>query len=202
MKKILSMLAVLLCICANAQTSDLTKEVEETLKQQARVKVDELTNHISFIMQKSGYGDEIKDFHIQAALNLFLGKGKTYSDKYGNIQPAPRMQVSSINRSTGAVNVRDFPVATYLSNLKYLSYDQVEITNSKSTFITNLQKVGEDEYEAVLSWVQIFIGKKGDMVIYKDKTKKNIVVRMQKKSYGGIVRWDVLLGDTTAAVTE
>jgi hypothetical protein len=40
------------------------------------------------------------------------------------------------------------------------------------------------------------------MVIYKDKTKKNIVVRMQKKNYGGIVRWDVLLGDTTAAVTE
>lgn len=202
MKRILSLLTVLLCVWANAQTSDLTKDVEETLKQQAKVKVDELTNHISFIMQKSGYDDEIKDFHIQAALNLFMGKGKSYSDKYGNVQPAPRMQVSSINRTTGVVSIRDFPVSTYLSNLKYLSYDQVEITNSKSTFIDNLHKVGEDEYEAVLSWVQIFIGKKGDMVIYKDKTKKNIVVRMQKKNYGGIVRWDVLLGDTTAAVTE
>ena len=202
MKKILSIFAVLLCFCANAQTTDLTNEVKETLKQQARVKVDELTNHISFIMQKSGYGNDIKDFHIQAALNLFLGKGKSYSDKYGNVQPAPRMQVSSINRETGAVSVRDFPVSTYLSNLKYLSYDQVEITNSRSTFIDDLHKVGNDEYEAVLSWVQIFIGKNGDVVIYKDRTKKNIVVRMQKKNYGGIVRWDVLLGDTTAAVTE
>lgn len=202
MKKILSIFAVLLCFCANAQTTDLTEEVKETLKQQARVKVDELTNHISFIMQKSGYGNDIKDFHIQAALNLFLGKGKSYSDKYGNVQPAPRMQVSSINRETGAVSVRDFPVSTYLSNLKYLSYDQVEITNSRSTFIDDLHKVGNDEYEAVLSWVQIFIGKNGDIVIYKDRTKKNIVVRMQKKNYGGIVRWDVLLGDTTAAVTE
>ena len=202
MKKILSILAMLLCLCASAQTSDLTKEVEETLKQQARVKVDELTNHISFIMQKSGYDDSIKDYHIQAALNLFLGKGKSYSDKYGNVQPAPRMQVSSLNASTGEVTFRDYPIATYLSNLKYLSYDQVEITNSKSTFINDLHKVGNDEYEAVLSWVQIFIGKRGDMVIYKDTTKKNIVVRMQKKNYGGIVRWDVLLGDTTAAVTE
>lgn len=202
MKRIISLFAILFCICSAAQTNDLTKEVEETLKQQARIKVDELTNHISFIMQKSGYDNEIKDYHITAALNLFLGKGKPYEDKYGNSQPAPRMQVSSINRVTGSVSTRDYPVSTYLSNLKYLNYDQIEITNSKSTFINNLHKVSEDEYEAVLSWVQIFIGKRNDMVIYKDKTKKNIVVRMQKKNYGGIDRWNVLLGDTTAAVTE
>jgi hypothetical protein len=94
-------------------------------------------------------------------------------------------------------------VSTYLSNLKYLSYDEVEITNSKSTFIDNLHKVGEDEYEAVLSWVQIFVGKKGDMTVYRDKTKKDIVVKMTRNEYDdGIVRWSVLLGDTTAAVTE
>ena len=40
------------------------------------------------------------------------------------------------------------------------------------------------------------------MTIYKDKTKKDIVVKMQRKDYDGVIRWSVLLGDTTAAVTE
>jgi hypothetical protein len=41
------------------------------------------------------------------------------------------------------------------------------------------------------------------MTVYRDKTKKDIVVKMTRNEYDdGIVRWSVLLGDTTAAVTE
>lgn len=203
MKKLLSFIsAAFVCICSAAQTNDLTAEVQEVLKQQAAAKVNELTDHISFVMRKSGYDDTVKDYHIQAAKQLFVGGGKAYEDRYGNLQSAPRMQVSSINRSTGSVSVKEYQVANYLNNLKYLSYDTIEVTNSKSTFISNLHKLDTDEYEAVLSWVQIFIGKRNDMVIYKDRTKKNIVVRMQRKNYGGVERWEILLGDTTVSVTE
>lgn len=202
MKRILSLFALLLCICAGAQTNDLTQEIQEVLKQQARIKVDELTDHISFIVSKSEYNNEVKDFHISAALNLFLGKGKSYHDKYGNILPAPRMQVSTLNRETGDIAFRSYPVSMYLSNLKFLNYDMVEITNSKSAFISNLHKISDDEYEAALSWVQLFIGKRNDMMVYKDRTTKHIIVRMKKKTYGDIDRWEVLLGDTTVAATE
>ena len=203
MKKLISFIsAAFVCICSAAQTNDLTAEVQEVLKQQAAAKVNELTDHISFVMRKSGYDDTVKDYHIKAAKQLFVGGGKAYEDRYGNLQPAPRMQVSSIDRSTGSVSVEEYQVANYLNNLKYLSYDTIEVTNSKSTFISNLHKLDTDEYEAVLSWVQIFIGKRNDMVIYKDRTKKNIVVRMQRKNYGGVERWEILLGDTTVSVTE
>lgn len=203
MKKLISFIsAAFVCICSTAQTNDLTAEVQEVLKQQAAAKVNELTDHISFVMRKSGYDETVKDYHIKAAKQLFVGGGKAYEDRYGNLQPAPRMQVSSINRSTGSVSVKEYQVANYLNNLKYLSYDTIEVTNSKSTFISNLHKLDTDEYEAVLSWVQIFIGKRNDMVVYKDRTKKNIVVRMQRKNYGGVERWEVLLGDTTVSVTE
>lgn len=203
MKKLISFIsAAFVCICSAAQTNDLIAEVQEVLKQQAAAKVNELTDHISFVMRKSGYDETVKDYHIKAAKQLFVGGGKAYEDLYGNLQPAPRMQVSSINRSTGSVSVKEYQVANYLNNLKYLSYDTIEVTNSKSTFISNLHKLDTDEYEAVLSWVQIFIGKRNDMVVYKDRTKKNIVVRMQRKNYGGVERWEVLLGDTTVSVTE
>ena len=202
MKKLtLLLLGALLCTGVKAQTNDLTKDVQEALMMQARIKVDELTNHISFIMSKK-YDNNVKDHHIKAALNLFVGMGGPYTDVFGNLQPAPRMQVSSINRSTGHVRLKEYQVSDYLSNLKYLSYDSIEIKNSKSTYISQLHKVGTDEYQAVLSWVQVFIGKSNDMIVYKDTTKKNIIVRMSRKNYGGFERWDVLLGDTTAAVTE
>ena len=200
MKKLFTLLAVLVSICAGAQTG-LTAEVELALKQQAMAKVDQLTNHFSFISSKK-YANDVKDYHVRAALNLFLGGGHDYQDQYGNVLPAPRMQVSKLDRSTGNVTFKEYPVRTYLSNLKYLNYDEVTITNSKSSFISSLQKVSDTEYMAVLSWVQIFVGKQKDMVVYRDRTSKNIVVKMTKKNYAGIERWEVLLGDTTVKVTE
>lgn len=204
MKKILVLLLMMLTgtCSALAQANGLTKEIENTLKEQAMMKVNELTDHISFLMKKSGYDNTVKDYHLRAALNLFVGDGRAYTDKWGNQHRAAQMQVSRINRATSAVSIKEYPVSTYLSNLRYLDYDEIIITNSNSTCIGDVYKTGDDEYEAVLSWVQIFIGKRGDMTVYKDKTKKDIVVKMQRKDYDGIVRWSVLLGDTTAAVTE
>lgn len=204
MKKTLVLMTAFLAwiFPAAAQPDGLTKEIENTLKEQAMVKVNELTDHLSFIMKKTGYDNSVKDYHLKAALNLFVGNGRSYTDKWGNVQRAAQMQVSKINRATSEVSIKEYPVSTYLSNLKYLDYDEIIITNSQSTCIGDLYKTGEDEYEAVLSWIQIFIGKRGDMTIYKDKTKKDIVVKMQRKDYDGVIRWSVLLGDTTAAVTE
>ena len=205
MKKILVVLLMILTgtCSALAQANGLTKEIEKTLKEQAMAKVNELTDHISFLMKKSGHDNTVKDYHLRAALNLFVGGGRAYTDKWGNQHRAVHMQVSKITRATSAVSIKEYPVSTYLSNLKYLDYDEIIITNSNSTCIGDVYKTGDGEYEAVLSWVQIFVGKKGDMTVYRDKTKKDIVVKMTRNEYDdGIVRWSVLLGDTTAAVTE
>lgn len=204
MRKIISVFAclVLFVTVASAQTSDLSSEVKETLKHQAQIKVDELTNHISFIMQKSGYSDDVKNSHIKAALNLFLGKGKDYKDDYGNDKPAPIMEVSSINRASGQVRKNSFPVSLYLQNIKHLNYDSIEITSTKSSFYGDIHKLSENEYEAVLTFVQIFIGRRGDMEVYRDKTQKAVKVRMTRIPYEDTSRWEILLGDTTVTVTE
>lgn len=200
MKKYLTVLATLILFAGNAiaQTNDLSAEVKETLKRQAQIKVDELTNHISFIMQKSGYSDDVKNRHIKSALNLFLGKGNKYQDEYGNEKPAPTMEVSSKTRMTKV----SYPVALYLQNIKYLNYDTIEITSTKSSFYGDIHKISENKYEAVLTFVQIFIGRRGDMEVYKDKTQKAVKVQMTRIPYEDASRWEILLGDTTVTVTE
>ena len=204
MKKILVFIASILLSFAwsQAQTNDLTDEVRETLKRQAQIKVDELTNHISFIMQKSGYSEDVKNSHIKAALNLFLGKGKAYKDEFGNTKDAPIMEVSSINRGNGNVTVTPYPVSLYVQNIKHLNYDSIEITSTKSSFYGDIHKISENEYEAVLTFVQIFIGRRGDMEVYKDKTQKAVKVHMTRIPYEDSSRWEILLGDTTVTVTE
>lgn len=203
MRKALFILFALLFLQpAIAQTNDLTATEKETLKRAAQIKVDELTNHISFIMRKSEYPDDVKNRHIKAALNLFMGKGKEYQDIYGNTKPAPQMEVSSIDRSSGRVSKQSYPVSLYLQNIKHLNYDSIEVTSSKSSFYGDIHKISENEYEAVLTFVQIFKGRMGDVDVYVDRTQKAVKVRMTRIPYEDSSRWEILLGDTTVMVTE
>lgn len=183
--------------CVNAQTSDLSKEVEESIKQQCMLKVDAFTNHVKYIADKDN-DEEIKELHINAALNLFIGKGSSSEDLDGNFIPAPRMEVSSVNTQT----IRSYFIKQYLINLENLPYTDVEIETTKCAFVGDLKKVGTDKYEAVLSFAQVFKGKRGEVIVYRDKTKKDVRVYIEKKDYEEKSRWEILLGDISVKATE
>lgn len=182
----------------NAQTSDLTKEVEESIKQQCMLKVDAFTNHVVYIADKDNPAD-VKEHHINAALNLFSGKGGDVKDEYGNVEiPAPRMEVSSVNTQ----NIRSYLIKQYLINLENLPYTDVKIEKTNCAFVSNLKQVGTNKYEAVLSFAQVFIGKRDGVVVYRDRTKKDVKVYIEQKDYGEKTRWEILLGDISVKATE
>lgn len=182
----------------NAQTSDLTKEIEESIKQQCMLKVDAFTNHVVYIADKNN-SEEVKDHHIKAALNLFSGKGSDLKDEYGNVLiPAPRMEVSSVNTN----QIRSYLIKQYLINLENLPYTDVKIETTKCAFVGNLKQVDANKYEAVLSFAQVFVGTRDNVVVYRDRTKKDVKVFIEKKDYGEKTRWEIFLGDISVKATE
>ena len=119
-------------ICSNymvAQINDpnLEIEVNETINQQCLHKVKALTDHFAKIAKKEE-ADSIKDYHIEACLDLFIGRGYDTKDEDGNvIFPAPRIEVSSL--STGKTN--SYFIKNYLVRLKGLQYSKIVFKTSK-----------------------------------------------------------------------
>lgn len=185
-----------------AQTNDLTPEEKREVEQQAKVKVETFTQYVSFVASKE-YEDDVRAAYAKAALDLFLGKGKEWKDAFGNTQPAPQMQVSSMNQKTGQVSaVHQYAVSLYMHNLQYLNYTNVRVENSKASFISSIKKTGTNEYETTLTYVQIFVGERDGVVVYRDKTTKTVKVILKRIGDEEYHRWDVLLSDISVSATE
>ncbi len=197
MKKFLCIICVFLPLAMMAQTSDLTPEIEKQLTQQAKIQVDHFNQYVSFIASKQ-YSDEVRGEYAEAALDLFIGKGREYSDIYGNIKEAPQMAVSNVR--TGVK--RKYSVALYLQNLQYLDYSEIKMEFAKAVFISSLKQVSEDRYETVLSYCQIFTGYKDGIKVYSDKTTKQIKVYINRIGDKERSHWEVLLGDVDVVATE
>lgn len=172
-----------------AQSNDLKIEVSKTINEQCVHKVKALTDHFAKIAKKEE-SDEIKDYHIEACLDLFIGRGEDTKDADGNvIFPAPRIEVSSI--ATGRVN--SFFIKSYLQRLKGLQYSKIIFKTSKIYLAGDgIKKIGENLYSATVTFYQVFVGYKGDFIVYKDVTSKTVKVIIEKDNFG---RFDVLLGD-------
>lgn len=192
MKKIIICLLFGVWFCQNniiAQNNDLEVEVRETINQQCIHKVKALTDHFAKIAKKEE-SDEIKDYHIEACLDLFIGGGNDTKDNAGNvIFPAPRIEVSSL--ATGKTN--SYFIRNYLERLKSLQYSKIVFKTSKCYLAEGgIKKIAENQYSATVSFYQVFIGYNGDFIVYSDKTKKTVKVIIEKDNLG---RFDVLLGD-------
>ena len=203
MKRSLIFISALLLIATSAwaQTSDLTSEEEQAVKQQAKVKVETFTQYVSFVASKE-YEDDVRATYAKAALDLFLGKGKEWKDAFGNVNPAPQMQVSSLNPKTRQVTVQEYAVSLYMHNLQYLNYTNVRVESSKASFISSIKKTGANEYETTLTYVQLFIGERDGVIVYQDKTTKTVKVILKRVGDEQYHRWDVLLGDISVSATE
>lgn len=191
MRYLLTILAFCCLSSAFAQTENITPERKRAIDSLALEKVRDLSKYIAIIGNKETPFSEA-DRVIQRALELFAQDSE--------------MGVSSINSST----IKYYPVRRYFERLMQLNYDRVEIDWFDIQYVSDLERQPDGKYVGVITIYQKFTGWKegfeGSKMLYKDTTKKDITVFVERKEtqIGGrtIGFWDVLLGDVRVSETR
>ena len=170
---------------ASAQT-DISPERKNAIDSLAMEKIRDLGKYISIIGNKQTPFSEAKRV-IDRTLELFVVEAQ--------------MGVSSLARE----EVIYYGIREYLERLMLLNYDKVKIEWFNIEYISDLELQPDGRYVGVITIFQRFEGSTDDGLIYKDVTKKDITVYVERKQtqIGGklIGFWDVLLGDIRVAET-
>lgn len=168
-----------------AQT-DISPERKRAIDSLAMEKIRDLGKYISIIGNKKTPFSEAKRV-IDRTLELFVEEAQ--------------MGVSSLSRE----EVIYYAIREYLERLMLLNYDKVKIEWFNIQYISDLELQPDGRYVGVITIFQRFEGTSDDGLIYKDVTKKDITVYVERKQtqIGGklIGFWDVLLGDIRVVET-
>ncbi len=171
---------------ADAQ-DNISAQRKAAIDSLALEKVRDLSKYISILGNKETPWSTAKDV-IDRALELFMD-GAT-------------MEVSSLYRRDVAV----YPIKNYLERLTRLNYAKVKITWFNIQYVSDLVKQPDGRYVGVITIFQKFEGVTKEGLVYKDITKKDITVYVERKQtqIDGIPVgfWDVLLGDIRVKETK
>ena len=182
---VIVLLGVFLIQTASAQVT-ITPERKKAIDSLAMEKIRDLGKYISIIGDKETPFSEAKRV-IERTLELFVEDAQ--------------MGVSSLSRD----EVKYYPVKEYLERLMLLNYDKVDIKWFNIQYISDLELQPDGRYVGVITIYQRFEGESDDGLVYKDTTKKDITVYVERKEtqIGGrlIGFWDVLLGDIRVSET-
>jgi len=186
-KNIAIVASLLLPFTTNAQTEKLSPERMRAVDSLALEKIRDLGKYIAVIGNKSTSFSEGQRV-VDRALELFAEDSQ--------------MGVSSLAKP----DVEYFPVKEYFKRLMALNYDKVDINWYDVHYISNLEKQPDGRYVGVITIFQRFEGTSEDGLNYKDTTKKDITVYIERKQIqigGKLVEfWDVLLGDVKVTETS
>ncbi len=182
MKKIMAILAVVLCFMGTAVAQDgIDFERKQAIDSLALEKVRDLSKYIKIVGSKDTPFSEANRV-IDRAEELFMSDAE--------------IGVSSL----GSNQITYYRVRKYMEHLMRLNYDRVEIEWYNIEYVSDLQRQPDGTYVGVITIFQTFRGydREGNLA-YKDTTKKDITVYVKRKEtqIGGrtIGFWDVLLGD-------
>lgn len=171
----------------SAQTDDVSPERKQAIDSLALEKVRDLSKYISIIGNKKTQYSEATRV-MDRAEELFA--------------PGSEMGVSSINRK----EVNYYKVRKYFERLIALNYDRVTIQWYDIHYISDLERQPDGRYVGVVTIYQRFEGVSDDGMKYKDTTKKDITIYVERKKTqiaGRIVEfWDVMLGDIRVTETS
>lgn len=173
---------------AFAQTGgDISPERKQAIDSLALEKVRDLSKYISIIGNKKTPFSEANRV-MDRAEELFT--------------PDSEMGVSSLNRK----EVNYYKVRKYFERLMALNYDRVTIQWYDIHYISDLERQPDGRYVGVVTIYQRFEGVSDDGLKYKDTTKKDITIYVERKKtqiQGRTVEfWDVLLGDIRVTETS
>jgi len=189
MKTIRTLVIILFAIVPSitiAQSEVLSPARMRAVDSLALEKIRDLGKYIAVIGNKSTSFSEGERV-VQRAMELFADNSQ--------------MGVSSLSRP----EVEYYPVREYFKRLMALNYDRVEIDWYDVHYISNLEKQPDGKFVGVITIFQRFEGTSADGLNYKDTTKKDITVYIERKQIqigGRLVEfWDVLLGDVKVTET-
>jgi hypothetical protein len=183
---IIAILAFLIAGPVLAQ-DEISPERKTAIDSLALEKIRDLSKYISIIGNKSTPFSEANRV-IERTLELFVEDAQ--------------MGVSSLYRE----EIKNYPVRQYLERLMALNYDKVTIKWYNIQYISDLELQPDGRYVGVITIYQRFEGTSDDGLVYKDTTKKDITVYVERKQTqisGRLIDfWDVLLGDIRVTETE
>jgi hypothetical protein len=192
MKKMLKCLVlVIMCMflveSLLAQADDVSPERKQAIDSLALEKVRDLSKYISIIgNKKTAYSEATRV--MDRAEELFTAGSE--------------MGVSALGRE----QVNYYPVRKYFERLMALNYDRVSIKWYDIHYISDLERQPDGRYVGVVTIYQRFEGESDDGLKYKDVTKKDITIYVERKKTqieGRLVEfWDVLLGDIRVTETS
>jgi hypothetical protein len=170
-----------------AQTDDVSPQRKQAIDSLALEKVRDLSKYISIIGDKETAYSEANRV-MDRAEELFA--------------PDSEMGVSSLTTE----EVEYYKVRKYFERLMALNYDKVKIDWYDIHYISDLEKQPDGKYVGVVTVYQRFEGTSDDGLNYKDTTKKDITIYVEKKktqiSGRTIEFWDVMLGDIRVTETS
>ena len=187
-RKILSILIISIVSLSgiNAQ-NDVSPERKKAIDSLAIEKIRDLSKYISIIGSKNTPFSEANRV-IERASELFA--------------PDAEIGVSTIS----SPKIRHYKVRKYFEHLMALNYDKVTIEWYNIHYISDLKRQPDGKYVGVITIYQRFRGFDSDGIKYKDTTKKDITVYVEKKQTqiaGKLIDfWDVLLGDIKVTETK
>ncbi len=169
-----------------AQNDEISPARKQAIDSLALEKVRDLSKYIAIIGNKNTPWAEANRV-IERTLELFA--------------EGSQMGVSSLYRP----EIAYYGIREYLERLMALNYDRVKIEWYDIHYISDLVRQPDGRYVGVITIYQIFEGMVGDKMVYRDTTKKDITVYVERKQtqIGGrlIGFWDVLLGDIRVTET-
>ena len=171
----------------SAQTADISPERKQAIDSLALEKVRDLSKYIAIIGNKKTPFSEATRV-MDRAEELFA--------------PDSEMGVSSINRK----EINYYKVRKYFERLMALNYDKVTISWYDIHYISDLERQPDGRYVGVVTIYQRFEGTSDDGMKYKDTTKKDITIYVERKktqiSGRTVEFWDVMLGDIRVSETS
>jgi hypothetical protein len=188
-KKILAGLILSLSTLGSlfAQADNISPARKQAIDSLALEKVRDLSKYISIIGNKKTQYSEANRV-MDRAEELFA--------------PESEMGVSALNKK----EVTYYKVRKYFEHLMALNYDRVNISWYNIHYISDLERQPDGRYVGVVTIYQRFEGESEGGLKYKDTTKKDITIYVERKStqiQGRIIEfWDVLLGDIRVTETS
>ena len=182
-------LVIGLCVAyaAAAQSADISPARKQAIDSLALEKVRDLSKYISIIGNKKTPFSEATRV-MDRAEELFA--------------PDSEMGVSSLNRK----EINYYKVRKYFERLMALNYDRVTISWYDIHYISDLERQPDGRYVGVVTIYQRFEGESDDGLKYKDTTKKDITIYVERKKtqiQGRTIEfWDVLLGAIRVSETS
>ena len=169
-----------------AQEDKISPERKKAIDSLALEKVRDLSKYISIIGNKETPFSEANRV-MDRAEELFVEDAE--------------IGVSSLSRE----EINYYKIREYFQRLMALNYDRVTIRWYDIHYISDLERQPDGRYVGVVTIYQRFEGETDDGLTYKDTTKKDITIFVEKKKTqirGRIIEfWDVLLGDIRVTET-